>query len=164
MRASVSQRLNINGRWTCPFFPKTRQTTRLILITSLWYLQTLLTTTGSMSQLVDILSPEDIIRQVAIKCMNLRRSARIPARTSSGIKRSEQDGAMVTVSSGTADVSPPPRHDKKLSWFWLPLWNIQTLLMYINVKINMFFIITLACGKHFLHDCIYTRWREFGGP
>jgi len=48
--------------------------------------------------------PEDIIRPVAIKCMNLRRSARILARTSPSIKRSEQDGTTDTMSSGTAGV------------------------------------------------------------
>ena len=48
--------------------------------------------------------PEDIICPVAIKCMNLRRSARILARTSPSIERSEQDGTMDTVSSGTAGV------------------------------------------------------------
>jgi len=45
-----------------------------------------------------------IIHPVAIKCMNLRRSARILAQTSPSIKRSEQDGTMDTVSSGTAGV------------------------------------------------------------
>ena len=48
--------------------------------------------------------PEDIIPPVAIKCMNLRRSARILARTSPSIKRSVQDGTVDTVSSGTAGV------------------------------------------------------------
>jgi hypothetical protein len=48
--------------------------------------------------------PGDIIRPVAIKCMNLRRSARILALTSASIKMSEQDGTMDTVSSGTAGV------------------------------------------------------------
>ena len=48
--------------------------------------------------------PEDIIHLVAIKCMNLRRSARTLARTSPRINRSEQDETMDTVSSGTAGV------------------------------------------------------------
>jgi hypothetical protein len=48
--------------------------------------------------------PGDIIRPVAIKCMNLRRSARILALTSPSIERSEQDGTMDMVSSGTAGV------------------------------------------------------------
>jgi len=48
--------------------------------------------------------PEDIILSVAIKCMNLRRSARILVQTSPSIKRSEQDGTMDTASSGTAGV------------------------------------------------------------
>jgi hypothetical protein len=49
--------------------------------------------------------PEDIMRPVAINCMNWQRSARILARTSPSIKRSEQDSTMETVSSGTACVS-----------------------------------------------------------
>jgi hypothetical protein len=48
--------------------------------------------------------PKDIIRPVAVKCMNLRRSARILVRTLPSIKRSEKDGTMDTVSSGTAGV------------------------------------------------------------
>ena len=47
---------------------------------------------------------EDIIRPVAINCMNLRRSARILAWTSPSIKRFEQEGTVGTVSSGTAGV------------------------------------------------------------
>ena len=53
--------------------------------------------------------PEDITRPVAIKCMNLRKSARILARTSPSIKRSEWDGTMNTVSSGTACVFSFPQ-------------------------------------------------------
>jgi hypothetical protein len=49
--------------------------------------------------------PEDIMRPVAINCMNWQRSARILARTSPSIERSEQDSTMETVSSGTACVS-----------------------------------------------------------
>ena len=49
--------------------------------------------------------PEDIIRPLAINCMNWRRSSRILARTLPSIKKSEQDGIMGTVSSGTAGVS-----------------------------------------------------------
>ena len=48
--------------------------------------------------------PEDIIRPVASKCMNIRRSARILARTSPNIERYVEDGTMDTVSSGTAGV------------------------------------------------------------
>jgi hypothetical protein len=48
--------------------------------------------------------PEDIIRPVASKCMNIRRSARILARTSPNIERYVEDGTMDTVSSGTACV------------------------------------------------------------
>ena len=48
--------------------------------------------------------PENIIHLVAIKCMDLRRSARTLARTSPRINRSEQDGTMDTVSSGTTGV------------------------------------------------------------
>jgi hypothetical protein len=49
--------------------------------------------------------PEDIIRPLAINCMNWRRSSRILARTLPSIKKSEQDGIMGTVSSGIAGVS-----------------------------------------------------------
>jgi hypothetical protein len=57
---------------------------------------------------------EDIMRPVVINCMNWQRSTRILARTSPSIKRSEQDGTMDTVSSGTAKKSLKIR--KGYSW------------------------------------------------
>jgi hypothetical protein len=62
---------------------------------------------------IDDISFRDLFDRirVPIKCMNLRRSARILARTSPSIKRFEQDGTMGTVLSGTAGV--PFKHYKK---------------------------------------------------
>jgi hypothetical protein len=99
--------------------------------------------------------PEDIMRPVAINCMNWQRSTRILARTSPSIKRSEQDGTMDTVSSGTAGVSfsqdttnnsvirnsDHHSNDKfqiyvcvldlfsyMIFWIWMPLNNIVSFL------------------------------------
>ena len=53
---------------------------------------------------------------VVIKCLNLPRSARIVARTSPSIYRSEQDDTMDTESSENAYVSLFQDRDKQLGY------------------------------------------------